>query len=158
MEPTGAKKATSLTDARATLLSRIPHKAMCHEVVGLQLASFNDGLEHFHTGKYHEALALFHVADGMQESNLILFTLSLTYYLIADYGAARSYADRIDAIYFGADLIPELTDVNNLYFLIDAQAAGWEEQEDNLRRSDGPPRIYIPPDLIHLFKPGNIRQ
>jgi hypothetical protein len=131
---------------------------LCHEVVDAQAAGINDGLQLFHNGEYHKAIELFHVANGMQENNLILFAMSFTYYLIADYGNARTYADRIDAAYFGPEVIPDTIDLENLYFLIEAQAAGWEEQEDNYRKSGGSAKLYIPPELAHLYIPGKVRK
>ena len=136
----------------------MPLTVSSHEVVDAQRPSFNDGLQHFHTEEYHKTIQSFNVANEIQVNNLILFAMSLTYYILADYSNARTSADRIDAAYFGPGLIPEMADVDNLYFLMDVQVAGWEEQEDNYRKLAGPPRIYVPPDLLHLFKAGNIRE
>jgi len=147
MEPTGAKKATSLIEARVMLLSLMPLMATSHEVVDTQRSSFNEGLQHFHAEEYHKAIELFHIADGMQENNLILFSMSFTYYLIGNYEKARMYADHIDVASFGPDLIPGTAEIENLYFLIDAQAASWEEQEDNYRKCGGLAKLYIASDI-----------
>ena len=147
MEPTDSNKAMSLVIARKTLLSRMPLTALSYEVVDSQRPSFNVGLQHFHNEEYPKAIELFHVATGMQENNMILFAISFTYYLIADYGNARIYADRIDAACYAPGCVPEMADVDNLYFLIDAQAAGWEEQEDNYHKCGGSAKLYIASDI-----------
>jgi tetratricopeptide (TPR) repeat protein len=152
-------KAMSFYDVRETLKTRIPLKAVPHEVVDTQRSSFNEGLQFFHAEEYHQAIELFQKANAVQQNNLILFALSLTYYIVAEFETARTYADQIDSSYFGHELTPDASDLEYLYYLINGIPA---------LPNGEPPKIYMPPDLsllhifgvtkLKMFKPENQRK